>query len=103
MSNNALIVIGVIIGILFGMNGIATLFNFLNIAIEETYQQFSQVSAVSTLILLIIAIILIIQVRVISALIVGAIIGAVLNTILEINGIHVMNNVYKIILNIIHF
>ncbi len=101
MSDNTLIIIGLVIGLLFGMSGIATLFNFMNMAMEETAQQLAQIGAVSTLVLLVIAIILIIKIRVISSLIVGAIVGAVLNVLLEMNGIHIANNIFKLIAKII--
>ncbi|AEA47886.1 hypothetical protein [Archaeoglobus veneficus] len=99
MGDNAVTLIGVVIGFLFGMSGIATLFSIMNAAISEAAMQLSQINAASTLVLLIAAIILIIKIRVISALIVGAIIGAVLNLILELNGIHLTNEIYSVILN----
>ncbi|HDM60140.1 MAG TPA: hypothetical protein ENF96_00605 [Archaeoglobus veneficus] len=98
MSNNAATLIGVLIGFLFGMSGIATLFSVMNAAISEAAKQL-QINAASTLVLLIAAIILIVKIRVVSSLIVGAIIGATLNLILELNGIHLTNEVYSAILN----
>jgi flagellar biosynthesis protein FlhB len=101
MGENAVMLIGVLIGFLFGMSGIATLFNFMSEAMTETAMQISQMSALSTIMLLIIAIVLIIKIRIISALIVGAIVGAVLNTIFEMNGIHVVNDVYSTLLDML--
>ncbi len=101
MSDNTIVIIGLVIGLLFGMSGIATLFNFMNMAMEETAQQLAQIGAVSTLVLLLIAIILIIKIRVISSLIVGAIVGAVLNVLLEMNGIDIANDVFRLIAKII--
>lgn len=98
MGDTTIIVIGILIGFLFGMTGIATLFNLMNEALSETAAQLSQIGAASTLILLVIALILIIKVRILSSLIVGAIIGAVLNTVLEMNGIHIVNDVFSVIL-----
>ncbi|AIY89160.1 hypothetical protein [Geoglobus acetivorans] len=97
MADNTFVAIGLIIGLLFGMSGIATLFNFMNMAMEETAQQLAQIGAVSTLVLLVIALILIIKIRIISSLIVGAVIGAVLNIILEMNGINITNDVFQAI------
>jgi len=97
MAENAIVIVGLIIGLLFGMSGIATLFNFMGMAMEETQQQLAKVGMVSTLVLLIIAIILIVKIRIISSLIVGAVIGAVLNVILEMNGVHLANAVFEII------
>ncbi len=97
MGDSTFVAIGLIIGLLFGMSGIATLFNFMNVAMEETAQQLAEIGAVSTLVLLVIAIILIVKIRIISSLIVGAIIGAVLNVLLELNGIHIANDVFRII------
>jgi len=101
MGENTVTLIGVLIGFLFGMSGITTLFNFMGEAISDTAIQISQMSALSTIALLVIAVILIIKIRIIASLIVGAIIGAVLNIIFEMNGIHVMNDVYSIILDFI--
>ncbi len=97
MADNTIVLIGLIIGLLFGMSGIATLFNFMNMAMEETAQQLAKIGAVSTLVLLVIAIILIVKIRIISSLIVGAIIGAVLNVLLEMNGIYIVNSIFEII------
>ncbi|HIP25344.1 MAG TPA: hypothetical protein EYG81_02600 [Archaeoglobus profundus] len=88
--------IGGIIGFLFGFNGIATLFSLLGKTLTEV-QQLLQMEAISTLILFIIAVILILKVRVISTLIVGAVIGAIINTILELYGIHATNYIYNFI------
>ncbi|RLI75329.1 hypothetical protein DRP05_15010 [Archaeoglobales archaeon] len=99
MGETSVILIGVLVGFLFGLSGIATLFNLMSDVITETQAQLSQISAVSTLVLLVIAIILIIKVRIISALVVGAIIGAVLNLILKMNGIDIVNQVYSTILH----
>ena len=101
MGENTAVLVGVIIGFLFGMSGVATLFNFMTEAITDTAVQISQMSALSTIALLVVAVILIIKIRIISSLIVGAVIGAVLNVIFEINGIHVMNDVYSVILEFI--
>jgi len=93
-----LVALGVIIGFLFGFNGIATLFNLLGKALTEVQAQLTQISAVSTLVLFIIAIALIVKVRMLSSLLVGAVIGAVVNAILKLNGIDVLNTIYAEIL-----
>ena len=99
MSDRTIMTIGIIIGFLFGFNGIATLFNFMSQALTEAQAQLSQISAVSTLVLFIIAVTIIIKVRVLSSLLVGAIVGAVVNLLLEMNGIHIMNEIYSVILS----
>ncbi len=98
MSDRAIIAIGVIVGFLFGFNGIALLFNLLTHTLTEAQAQLSQISAISTLVLFMIVVGIIIKVRVLSSLIVGAVVGAVLNFLLEMNGIHVMNMIYSAIL-----
>jgi len=100
--DRTLTLIGVGVGFLFGMSGIATLFNFMGTAVGETAKQVAnirvtQLNAVTTLALLIAAIVLIVKIRVIAAIVVGAIIGAILNLILELNGIHVTNQLYSAI------
>ena len=98
-----LVALGVIIGFLFGFNGIATLFNLLGKALTEVQAQLTQISAVSTLVLFIIAIALIVKVRMLSSLLVGAVIGAVVNAILKLNGIDVLNTIYTEILKNLGF
>ncbi len=98
MGEHTLLAIGLIVGLLFGLAGISTLFNLMNQALTETQQQLMKIGAVSTLVLFVIAIILIVKIRVISSLIVGAIIGAILNTILEMNGIHITEIIYNLVL-----
>ncbi len=98
MGEYTLLAIGLIVGLLFGIAGISTLFNLMNQALTETQQQLTKIGAVSTLVLFVIALILIIKIRVISSLIIGAIIGAILNTILEMNGIHITSIIYDILL-----
>jgi len=84
-----LILIGAGIGFLFGFNGITMLFNLMGKALTEAQAQLSQMSAISTLVLFIFAVVLIVKVRMLSSLIVGAIIGAIANLILKLNGIDV--------------
>lgn len=77
--------IGVMVGFLFGFNGVSMIFNMLNKVVHQTHLQ------VSTLLLLLIAIVLIVKVRILTSLLVGAVIGAIINFVLEMNGIDVMN------------
>ena len=98
MGEHTILAIGLIVGLLFGLTGISTLFNLMNQALTETQQQLTKIGAVSTLVLFVIAIVLIVKIRVISSLIIGAIIGAILNTILEMNGIHITEIVYNLVL-----
>ncbi len=90
MGETTVTIVGVIIGFLFGLSGIATLFDILGNILTSAQTQISQFGVASTLVLLILAIVLIVKVRAISALVVGAIIGAVLNIILTANGIHLL-------------
>ncbi|GEM_PF-400255 len=101
MSDRLLMAIGMIVGFVFGFNGIATLFNLMTHTLTEAQAQLAQIGAVSTLVLFLIVVGIIIKVRVLSSLIIGAVIGAVLNTILEMNGIHIMNEIYSIILQLL--
>jgi hypothetical protein len=72
-------------------------------ALTEVQAQLTQISAVSTLVLFIIAIALIVKVRMLSSLLVGAVIGAVVNAILKFNGIDVLNTIYAEILKNLGF
>lgn len=87
------IALGLIIGFLFGFSGISTLFNMLEKAVNEVQRSVTQAS---TLVLLALVIVLIWKVRVIASVLVGAIIGAVLNYILKANGIDVVNMFFEI-------
>ena len=87
------IALGLIIGFLFGFSGISTLFNMLEKAVNEVQRSVTQAS---TLILLALVIVLIWKVRVIASVLVGAMIGAVLNYLLKANGIDVVNIFFEI-------
>ena len=89
MGENTVTLIGLVVGLMFGLSGIATLLSLMSDVVSDAQVQLSQLGIASTLVLLVIALILIIKVKVLSSLIVGAIIGAVLNLLLEANGIHV--------------
>ncbi len=100
MGDRLLTLVGVGVGFLFGMSGIATLFNLLGATIGEAARQvtntrLTQLNVATTLVLLVAVLVLIFKIRVIASLIIGAIIGAVLNIILELNGIHVTNQIYS--------
>ena len=102
MGDRILTLVGVCVGFLFGMSGIATLFNLMGATIGEAAKQvmntrITQLNAATTLVLLVAAIVLIVKIRVIAALIIGAIIGAILNLILELNGIHITEQIYSAI------
>lgn len=92
MKDTSLVIIGGFIGFLFGMGSVATLFDLLSGAINQTADQITQLSALSTVVLLVVAVVLIVKIRVISSLVVGAIAGVVLNIILRANNIGVANN-----------
>jgi flagellar biosynthesis protein FlhB len=90
MGETSVTLIGLIVGLLFGLSGIATLLSLMSDVVSDAQMQLSQLGVASTLVMLVIALILIIKVRVLSALIVGAIIGAVLNLVLQANGVNIL-------------
>lgn len=90
MGETTITLIGLLVGLMFGLNGIATLLSLMSDVVSDAQIQLSQLGVASTLVLLVIALILIIKVRVLASLIVGAIVGVVLNLILEANGIHIL-------------
>ncbi len=90
MGETSITLIGLVVGLLFGLSGIATLLSLMSDVVSDAQTQLSQLGVASTLVMLVIALILIIKVRVLSALIVGAIIGAVLNLILQANGVNIL-------------
>ncbi|ADC64645.1 conserved hypothetical protein [Ferroglobus placidus DSM 10642] len=89
MGDTAIVLVGLLIGLVLGLSGVATLLNLMSDVVSNAQTQLSQLGAASTIILLVMALILIIKVRVLSSLIVGAIVGAVAEFILEANGIHI--------------
>ncbi len=84
--------LGLIVGFLFGFSGISMVFNMLERAVDEVQKNVTQAS---TLILFVFLLILIWKVRVISSVLVGAVVGAVLNYILKTNGIDVVGIILK--------
>ncbi len=101
MKDLSLVIIGVIIGFLFGMSGIATLFNLMSGAITQTADQLTQLSTLSTVVLLVIAIILIVKIKIISSLVIGAIVGVVFNIILRVNNIDLVSEVSSTLLQML--
>ncbi|MFW5936342.1 MAG: hypothetical protein ACOCSC_03560 [Candidatus Hadarchaeota archaeon] len=93
MKDWSLVIIGALIGFLFGMSGIATLFDLMSVAITQTADQLTQLNTMSTVVLLVIAIILIVKIKIISSLVVGAIVGVVFNIILRANNIELVSKV----------
>ncbi|WP_456328563.1 hypothetical protein [Archaeoglobus sp.] len=85
--------IGVVVGFLFGFNGIAMIFNMLNQAVNEVQTHLTQAS---TLILLALVVGLIIKVRILASILVGAMIGSILNFILKSNGIDLIGIILKL-------
>lgn len=98
MNDNTIVIIGVFIGILFGISGIATLFDIFSGAITDTANQLATINTLSTLLLLVVAVILIVKIKIISSLIVGSIIGAVINILLKVNNIDIVNEVYNLVI-----
>lgn len=100
MSERLIMAIGLLVGFLFGFNGIAMLFNMLSHTLTEAQAQLTQISTLSTIVLFMVVVGIIIKVRVLSSLIFGAVVGAIINALLEMNGIHVMNAIYSTILHL---
>lgn len=101
MKDWLLVVIGVLIGFLFGMSGIATLFDLMSGAITQTADQLTQLNTLSTVVLLVIAIVLIVKIKVISSLVVGAIVGVVFNIILRVNNVDLVSKVSSTLLQML--
>lgn len=87
--------VGALIGFLFGFNGIAMIFNMLSKTISDIQMHLTQAS---TLLLLGLIVILIWKIRILSSLLVGAIIGAVINFVLKMNGIDLVGTFWSEIL-----
>ncbi len=102
MTDKVLTAAGFVIGFLFGVSGVATIFNLLGSTIGEAAKQamsakITQLNLTTTILLLIAIVVFVFKLRAIASLLIGAIIGAVLNFLLEMNGIHVTNQIYSTI------
>ncbi len=93
MGDTAIVIIGVSIGLLLGMSGIASIFDLMTETISHAEEQLSQLTTLSTVALIVVALVFIVMVRLVSSLAVGVIMGAVLNIILEVNNIDVVDQV----------
>ncbi|MEA1870066.1 MAG: hypothetical protein U9N09_08000 [Euryarchaeota archaeon] len=80
MRNNTFTVIGVIVGIVFGINAISVLLEWIQGSVG-LLGMIGSSSGVGLIISVIIAAVLIIKIRIITSLITGALIGIVLNLI----------------------
>nr|QNO46621.1 hypothetical protein OEAKOMNL_00023 [Methanosarcinales archaeon ANME-2c ERB4] len=80
MGNNTFTIIGVIVGIVFGINAISVLLEWIHGSIG-LLEMIGSSSGTGLIISIIIAAVLIIKIRIITSLITGALIGIVLNLI----------------------
>ena len=80
MRNNTFTIIGVIVGIVFGINAVAVLLEWISGSVG-LLEMIGSSSGIGLLISVIIAAVLIIKIRIITSLITGALIGIVLNLI----------------------
>ena len=80
MGNNTFTIIGVIIGIVFGINAVSVMLELVSGSVG-LLGMIGSSSGIGLLISVIIAAVLIIKIRIISSLITGALIGIVLNLI----------------------
>ncbi|MFO7966657.1 MAG: hypothetical protein R6U44_03560 [Archaeoglobaceae archaeon] len=90
---DTMVIVGLVIGFLLGISGIAFVFDVASEAITSAQDLLTQFSTLSTIALVIVALILIVAVKLVSSLLVGIIVGAVLNIILEVNGFSIMDEV----------
>ena len=80
MGNDTFTIIGVVIGIVFGINAVSVLLEFISGSVG-LLSLIGSSSGVGLIVSIIIAAILIIKIRIITSLITGALIGIVLNLI----------------------
>ena len=80
MGNNTFTIIGVIIGIVFGINAVSVMLELVSGSVG-LLSLIGSSSGIGLLISVIIAAVLIIKIRIITSLITGALIGIVLNLI----------------------
>lgn len=90
---DTMVIVGLVLGFLLGISGIAFVFDVASEAISSAQDVLTQFSTLSTIALIVVALILVIAVKMVSSLLVGIIIGAVLNIILEVNGFSIMDEV----------
>ncbi len=90
---DTMVIVGLVLGFLLGISGIAFVFDVASEAISSAQDLLTQFSTLSTIALIVVALILIVAVKMVSSLIIGIVIGAVLNIILEINGFSIMDEV----------
>jgi hypothetical protein len=80
MRNNTFTIIGVIVGIVFGINAISVLLEWIHGSVG-LLGMIGSSSGIGLIISIIIAAVLIIKIRIITSLITGALIGIILNLI----------------------
>lgn len=80
MRNNTFTIIGVIVGIVFGINAVSVLLGWISGSLG-LLSMIGSSSGIGLLISVIVAAVLIIKIRIITSLITGALIGIVLNLI----------------------
>ena len=89
-------VAGFIIGLAFGISGVATLLSYALYSVEISIQVL-QVGAASTFVFFVAAILFVMKLRFVSSLLAGAIAGAAVSAILEFSGINLIDLVVKVI------
>lgn len=94
-----MVIVGLVIGFLLGLSGIAFVFDVASEAISSAQDVLTQLTTFSTIALIVVAIILILAVKIVSSLLVGIIIGAVFNVILEISGFSIMDEISSTVLS----
>jgi len=82
MRNNTFTIIGVIVGIVFGINAISVLLGWISGSVG-LLGMIGSSSGIGLIISIIIAAVLIIKIRIITSLITGTLIGIVLNLIVN--------------------
>jgi len=80
MGNNTFTIIGVLIGIIFGINAVSVLLELISGSVE-LLSLIGSSSGIGLIISVIVAAVLIIKIRIVTSLITGALIGIVLNLI----------------------
>ncbi len=80
MGNNTFTIVGVIVGIVFGINAVSVLLELISGSVG-LLSMIGSSSGIGLLISVIVAAVLIIKIRIITSLITGALIGIVLNLI----------------------
>ena len=82
MGNNTFAAIGVVVGIVFGINAVSVMLEFISGSVE-LLSLIGSSSGIGLILSILIAAILIIKIRIVSSLITGALVGIVMNLIVN--------------------